>query len=87
VAGGLRVLWPISYSEYHPEKIWPMCTSDIALSSDDYRVTVNSERYSYIVFDKCYCTKNRGACVEAIIWLMGILIRHINLNDGTYIIS
>jgi hypothetical protein len=27
-------------------------------------------RYRYSVFDKYYCTKNRGACVEVIIWLL-----------------
>jgi len=64
-------IWPICHSEYRPEKVWPMCSLDIALSMNDY-----------IIFDKCYCTKNRGACVEAIICLMGILVGQINLNDG-----
>jgi hypothetical protein len=38
-------------------------------------------RYCYNVFDKYNCTKNRGACVDDIIWLLKFM-GQINLNVG-----
>ena len=36
-------------------------------------------RYCDIVFGECNYTKNRGACVHGIIWLVVFMISQINL--------
>ncbi len=65
-----------------------MYSLDIALSNYMAGETVNIvQRYKYNVFDKCNCTKNRGACVEGVIWLLGVFTSQINLNDDAQIIS
>jgi hypothetical protein len=52
-------------------KIWPMCYFDIALSNgmadEAFYIVL---RYSHSVFGKYKCIKNRGACVDDVIWLV-----------------
>jgi hypothetical protein len=69
----MMIIWPMCYSKSRPKKIWPMCSPNIVLGKCMAGEVINAVlRYCYNVFDKYNCTKNRGACVEYIIWLLGI---------------
>jgi hypothetical protein len=54
-----------------------MCTLDIALSkyvaSEVIKIVTRNFQSVFGKFSFISCTKNRGACVEHIIWLLGIL--------------
>ena len=55
------------------QNVWPMCSVDIALSK--YMAVAVTDivlRYCDIVFGESNYTKNKGACVDSVIWLAGL---------------
>jgi CBS domain containing-hemolysin-like protein len=67
----------VNYLQYRPNFFWLMCTLNIALSksvaSEVIKIVTRNFHSVFGKFSFTSCTKNRGACVEHIIWLLGIL--------------
>jgi hypothetical protein len=63
------------FRHHHKQKIWPMCSLNIALRNYMAGEVSGIVLFCRCVFGQFNRTKNRGACVDIVIWLAGLYDR------------